>query len=124
MFKEGQAALEQARALAPGNTESLAMLGYAYAVAGRRADALNVLDQRNEHSKREYASPLGAALIYVGLGENENALEWLKRAVDARSVSPLFNIPPIRDSLRSDQRFTDLLRRMNLQPWLHLEVGV
>jgi TolB-like protein len=116
MFKEGQAALEKARALAPGNTESLAMLGYAYAVAGRRADALNVLDQRNELSKRQYASSLGTALIYVGLGEKENSLEWLNKAFDARSVSPLFNIPPFRDSLRSDPRYSDLMHRMNLQP--------
>jgi TolB-like protein/Tfp pilus assembly protein PilF len=116
MFKEGEAALEQARTLAPGDTESLARLGYAYAVAGRRADAERVLDQRNQLSKRVYASPLGTALIYVGLGEKENALESLRKAVDEREVNPEIVVPPIRDSLGSDPRFADLLRRINLTP--------
>jgi tetratricopeptide (TPR) repeat protein len=116
MFKEGEAALEQARTLAPGDTESLARLGYAYAVAGRRADAERVLDQRNQLSKRVYASPLGTALIYVGLGEKENALESLRKAVDEREVNPEIVVPPIRDSLGSEPRFADLLRRINLTP--------
>jgi eukaryotic-like serine/threonine-protein kinase len=116
MYEEGIAQFEKALSIAPGNTDSLSLLGYAYAVVGRRAEAKKVLDQWNEPSKHEYAPELGQALIYVGLGEKEKALELLKKAVDARSVSPLFNIPPIRDSLRSDPRFADLLRRMNLQP--------
>jgi tetratricopeptide (TPR) repeat protein len=116
MFKEGQAELEKALAISPGNTESLSMLGYAYAVGDRRADAQKVLDRWNELSKHEYVPDLGQALIYVGLGEKEKALEWLKKAVEGREVSPLINVPPFRDSLRSDPRFADLMRHMNLQP--------
>jgi hypothetical protein len=63
-----------------------------------------------------YASPLGTALIYVGLGEKENALESLRKAVDEREVNPEIVVPPIRDSLGSDPRFADLLRRINLTP--------
>jgi eukaryotic-like serine/threonine-protein kinase len=116
MFKEGQAAFEKALAVAPGNTESLPRLGYAYAVAGRRADAQKVLGQLNEISKQKFVSALGPALIYVGLGEKDAALEWLKKAVDARDVNFLILGPPFREALRSDPRFADLLRRMNLQP--------
>jgi TolB-like protein/Tfp pilus assembly protein PilF len=116
MFKEGQGELEKALVIAPGNTESLSMLGYAYAVGDRRANAQKVLDQWNELSKREYVPDLGRALIYVGLREKEKALEWLKKAVEDREVSPLINVPPFRDSLRSDPRFAELMRRVNLQP--------
>jgi eukaryotic-like serine/threonine-protein kinase len=116
LFKEGQAELEKALVIAPGNTVSLSVLGYAYAVGGRRADAQKVLDRWNELSKHEYVPDLGQALIYVGLGEKEKALEWLKKAVEEREVSPLVTVPPFSDSLRSDPRFADLMRRMNLQP--------
>jgi TolB-like protein/Tfp pilus assembly protein PilF/predicted Ser/Thr protein kinase len=115
MFKEGQAELEKALVIAPGNTVSLSALGYAYAVGGRRADAQKVLDRWNELSKHEYVPDLGLALIYVGLGEKEKALEWLKKAVEGREVSPLITAPPFRDLLRSDPTFADLMRRMNLQ---------
>ena len=70
----------------------------------------------NEISKQKFVSALGPALIYVGLGEKDAALEWLKKAVDARDVNFLILAPPFREALRSDPRFTDLLRRMNLQP--------
>ena len=63
-------------------------------MAGRRADAQKVLDQLNEISKQKYVSALGPALIYVGLGEKEAALEWLKKAVDARDVNFLILGPP------------------------------
>jgi len=115
-FKEGQAAFEKALSVAPGDTESLTRLGYAYAVAGRRTDALKVLGQLNEISKQKFVSALGPALIYVGLGEKDAALEWLKKAVDAGDVTPLLVSPPFREALRSDPRFADLMRRMNLQP--------
>ncbi len=115
MFKEGLAEIEKALMIAPGNTVSLAMLGYAYAVSGRRADAQNVLDQWNELSKQENA-PMEQALIYVGLGEKERALERLKKAVEEREVNPLISTPPFLDSLHSDPRFADLMHRMNLQP--------
>jgi eukaryotic-like serine/threonine-protein kinase len=116
MHQEAIAQFERALAIAPSFAESLSLLGYAYAVAGRRAEAQKVLAQWNELSKHEYVPELGEALVYVGLGEKEKALETLKRAIEQREVSPLFNTPPFRDSLSSDPRFADLMRRMNLQP--------
>jgi tetratricopeptide (TPR) repeat protein len=116
MYSEGQAEFEKALAVAPGNAYSLSELGYAYSVAGKRADAQKVLGQLNELSKQKFVPALGPALIYVGLGEKDKALEFLGKAVEDRSVGPIFQIPPFRDSLHSDPRFQNLLRRMNLQP--------
>jgi hypothetical protein len=49
------------------------------------------------------------------LGRRDEAFVWLKRAVDERDPAVIrMKIEPVYDELRSDQRFTDLLRRMNL----------
>ncbi len=52
--------------------------------------------------------------IYIGLGENDLALEWLEKAYEERDVALIFlKVDPAYDSLRSDPRFQDLMRRMN-----------
>ncbi len=119
MYKEGLAEFEKALAIFPGETTTLSGLGYAYAVAGRKAEAQKVLDQLNELSKRKYVSAVSKVVVYVGLGENDKAFEWLEKAYEDRSLGgPLSSIKvdPFFDPLRSDPRFQDLLRRMNLQP--------
>jgi len=92
-------------------------LGYAYAVAGRRAEAQQVLDKLNELSKQKYVPAVSMARIYVGLGEKDKAFEWLEKAYLDGSIGGGTGIAvdPIFDPLRSDPRFKDILRRMNLQ---------
>jgi hypothetical protein len=95
------------------------LLGYGYAIAGRKAEAQKVLDQLNQLSKRKNVSAVFNVLIYVGLGEKDKAFEWLEKAYANRTLGgPLVSIKvdPIFDPLRSDPRYADLLRRMNLQP--------
>jgi serine/threonine protein kinase/tetratricopeptide (TPR) repeat protein len=113
--KEAVTEVEKALAISPGNTQALSVRGYAYAVAGRRAEAQKVLDQLNEISKHKYVPAVLMALIYVGLGEKDKAFEWLERAYETRSIGAV-KVIPAYDPLRSDPRFADLLRRMNLQP--------
>ncbi len=114
MYKEGIAELEKAVAITPSNM-SLACLGYGYAAAGRRPEAQKVLDQLNELSKHKYVPPFHRALICVGLGEKGQAFEWLEKAYEERFMIGI-KVNPVFDPLRSDPRFADLLRRMNLQP--------
>jgi eukaryotic-like serine/threonine-protein kinase len=117
MHKEAIAEFEKALVISPGNTFALAGLGYAYAVAGRRAEAQKVLDQLSEISKRKYVPESQMVVIYTGLGEKDKAFEWLEKAYEARSIFIVGAIKgPHYDPLRSDPRFADLLRRMNLQP--------
>jgi tetratricopeptide (TPR) repeat protein len=114
MYKEGIAQFEKLLAISPGNLPGLSDLGYAYAVAGRRAEAQNELSQLNELSKQKYVSADYRARIYTGLGEKDKAIEWLEKGYDDRSINAI-KVEPSYDPLRSDPRFADLLRRMNLQ---------
>jgi tetratricopeptide (TPR) repeat protein len=114
MYKEGITELEKAVAISPSNI-SLACLGYGYAAAGRRPEAQKVVDQLDELSKQRYVPPFHRAIICVGLGEKDKAFEWLEKAYEDRFIIAI-KVNPIFDPLRSDPRFADLLRRMNLQP--------
>ena len=89
--------------------------GDAYAIAGRRAEAQQVLDKLNQLSKQKYVPAASLARIYVGLGEKDKAFEWLEKAFEEHAVGDIKAWPPF-DPLRPDPRFADLLRRMNLQP--------
>ena len=115
MYNEATSEYEKALTISPGNTMVLAYLGHSYARSGRRAEAAKLLDQLNDFSKRNYVPAPRRAYIYIGLGEKEKAFESLEKAYEERSIG-IFIINPILDPLRSDPRFTDLLRRMNLQP--------
>jgi hypothetical protein len=104
--------------LYPGNTETLSGIGYAYALAGRRAEAQKVLDKLSDISKQKFVPAWYRAMIYAGLGDKGKSFEWLEKSYDERSIGAGQSIktdPPF-DSLRSDPRFANLLRRMNLQP--------
>jgi serine/threonine protein kinase/Flp pilus assembly protein TadD len=119
MYKESIAEFEKVLVTSPGYTIALMDLGYAHAVAGRRAEAEEVLDQLTEISKRKYVPAGYMARICVGLGEKDKTFEWLERSYEERSIGSYFEnlkADPAYDPLRSDPRFADLLRRMNLQP--------
>ena len=90
----------------------------AYALAGRRAEAQKVLNQLNELSKQKYVPSWSSAPIYAALGEKDKAFELLEKAYQERSIGTGLSIKefPGFDPPRSDPRFADLLRRMNLQP--------
>lgn len=92
-----------------------AALGYAYGKANRTADALRVLKEMTELSKQRYVPPQEFALIYVGLGDNDNAFFWLERAYQERFAGLIyFNLEPMFKSLRSDPRYDTLTARINL----------
>jgi tetratricopeptide (TPR) repeat protein len=84
-------------------------LGYAYAKAGQQ-EALKVLNELLEESRHEYVPPYSIALIYTGLGRQDEALEWLQKAfVEHSHWRGWLSLIPELDSLRSDPRFTELL---------------
>jgi serine/threonine-protein kinase len=90
------------------------MLGHAYAAAGKPAEARRILEDLHALAKKRYVLPYGFALIHIGLGENEEALEWLERACqDRNGMMAFLQVEPRFDPLRDDPRFQDLLRRMN-----------
>ncbi|HWU40833.1 MAG TPA: tetratricopeptide repeat protein, partial [Candidatus Acidoferrum sp.] len=92
-------------------------LGHAYALSGNQAEAQKILSELLARSKHGYLPPLGIATVYIGLGDKDRAFQWLGEAVEERGeyVTWLKN-DPLYDPLRSDPRFPDLLRRLNLAP--------
>ncbi len=100
-----------------GDPGVLGVLGHVYAASGKRAEALRVLAELKDLSKRRYVDPSDIALVYVGLGDKPQALEWLEKAYEDRSYRLTWiKVLPQFDSLHRDPRFQDLLRRMGLPP--------
>ena len=88
--------------------------GLDYALAGQRGEALKILDQLQELSNRTYVSSEDIARIYMGLGEEDLAFEWLDKAYDEHAGTMVYlKVAAYFDPLRSDPRFQELLRRMN-----------
>jgi eukaryotic-like serine/threonine-protein kinase len=88
-----------------------------YAATGRRDEALKLVAEMKERSKQQYVSPMALANIYATLGEKDQAFEYLEKAY-AERIPVLRGLKTGRvwDSLRSDPRFADLLRRVGLLP--------
>jgi TolB-like protein/Tfp pilus assembly protein PilF len=97
-----------------GDAYSLAMLGQAYARNGQKEEAQEVLGRLNEEAKSGYVAPYALAVLYLGLGEEERALDELERAYQRGDSNRLFaiKVDPFLDELRDQPRFQALLRRV------------
>jgi len=117
MYREAIAELQKAVNLSAARTQALAALGHAYAVSGRKSEAVRILKDLTEKSKRTYVSSYHVAAIPTALGDKDQAFEWLEKAYQERSVWLVYlKVDPVFDPLRSDPRFADLLRRTGLLP--------
>jgi TolB-like protein/DNA-binding winged helix-turn-helix (wHTH) protein/Tfp pilus assembly protein PilF len=109
------AELQQAVKLSGQDVWMKASLGYAYAVAGRKKAAREVLSDLERTSKRKYVSGYLIATVYAGLGDKEAAFHWLEAAFENRDCQmPQLRNEPSFESLRSDPRFGELVRRIGL----------
>ena len=112
MHAEAVAELEKAIALSERNPEFVAVLGYAYAAAGEPEQAQKVITELDELSKHRYVPSYSVAEIYAELGRKDEAFAWLERAYAERSPAIVnLKVEPTLNSLRSDPRYFDLLRR-------------
>jgi TolB-like protein len=113
-YPEAIAALEKACSV-DNSPSNLGYLGAVYGIAGKDADAKRVLGELKEVSKRRHVSPYNMAVVYAGLNDKDQAFEWLDLAYEARSFGMTqLKVETVVDNLRSDPRFKDLLKRMNL----------
>lgn len=100
-----------------GSPLMLALLGHAYAVAGKRAEAQQVLTDLQQLQSQRYVSPYTVAAIYAGLGDHEQAFKWLDRAVEERDIWLMnLKVDPVFAKLRTQRQFTDTLARIRLRP--------
>jgi tetratricopeptide (TPR) repeat protein len=123
MYEESVAAMQKGVALdatlakTPERWDRYPMLAYAYARAGRRDQALKILATQKELAKERDVSPYNFAIIYTGLGDKDQAFEWLEKCIEQRTrLVYRLKVRPMFDPLRSDPRYPVLLRRMNLDP--------
>ncbi|HKP84857.1 MAG TPA: winged helix-turn-helix domain-containing protein [Blastocatellia bacterium] len=94
----------------------VALLGHAYAVSGKTAQARQVLAEL-QRPEQGYVSPYTVAAIYAGLGEKDQAFKLLEKAYEERDMWMVsLKVDPVFSPLRSDRRFRDLLERLNLAP--------
>jgi TolB-like protein/cytochrome c-type biogenesis protein CcmH/NrfG len=95
----------------------LGSLGYGYARAGRRADALRIRDELERRSRRGYVAALDRAKVFAGLGERDEAFARLEKAYRDRDAwLAALKLEPGFDALRDDPRFPALLRRIGVVP--------
>jgi serine/threonine protein kinase/Tfp pilus assembly protein PilF len=122
MYAEAIAAYQKAISLSKtaespeGKPEMIAALGHALALSGRRDEALRIVEQLKEIiNQQRYVSPYSVALVYVALGEKDQAFEWLDRAYGERDESYIhLKVDPRLDGLRSDPRLTERLQLIKL----------
>ena len=107
------AAFESAIALAGRSGAFDSNLAMAYAAYGRVDDAVKIANDLQERPDSIPSTATSIALVYVGLGDVDRAMEWLEKAYRARS-NPSILLRPVWDTLRPDVRFQQLLQRIGL----------
>jgi len=113
--QEGITELKKAAELASGNELVSGALGYAYGRTGRTAEAQKILQELLTRSKNGHPSSYVIANICAGLGNKDEAVGWLEKAVEEReSAVPEIGGEPMFDLLRLDSRFQELLKRIKL----------
>ena len=100
-----------------GSPLMLALLGHAYAVSGKTAEAKQVLNDLQQLQGQRYVSPYTVAAIHAGLGDRDQVFKWLERAVEERDIWLMnLKVDPVFAKLRSHREFTDILARLRLRP--------
>jgi len=115
MYEEAITEYQKAVTLSRWNQRMVGSLGHAYAVSQKKDEARKVAEEMKENSKVRYISPISIAIIYIGLGEKDEALGWLEKGYEERESGMMLRNPQF-DSLRSDPRFDNLVRKIGLTP--------
>ena len=112
-LEEATAEFRKAVSLSQDIPFALASLGHVLGRSGKRDEAVAALEELLRLSSRRYVSPHSIATVYVGLGQTNEALEWLNRAADERANWITFlNVDPVFDPLRDEPRFRKIAERL------------
>jgi TolB-like protein/tRNA A-37 threonylcarbamoyl transferase component Bud32/Flp pilus assembly protein TadD len=113
LVSEAVRSATEADRLGGGIPITRAYVGQTYAAAGRTAEAHQILADLIRPTPGRYVSPSDIAALYVWLGDNDRAMDWLAKAFDERSFNMVYlKVHPGYDPLRQDPRFIALLRRL------------
>ncbi|HEV2103605.1 MAG TPA: tetratricopeptide repeat protein [Candidatus Acidoferrum sp.] len=106
--------LQKALELSHSSPLTISALAHAEALSGNHAAANKLLGQLEALSKKQYVSPYYVAIVYLGLGKNEVAINWLEQAYADHSNGLVFlKVEPELDPLRKNPRFIALQNRLN-----------
>jgi tetratricopeptide (TPR) repeat protein len=112
---EGVNELNRAASLSGDSPLYISQVAVALAVAGRNREALRIAHELETNSRKRYVSPYGLAQIYAVLGSKDVAFKWLQAAYADRAIWMRYlAVDPTFDRYRSDQRFQEFLRRIDL----------
>ncbi len=112
-FSEAIAALKNAVSLSNRSARCLSALGYGYGVTGQLELAREILTELEGMSQKGYVASSDFAIVHAGLGERDQAIDWLERACEERdSHLPHLNVDPRLKTLRREPRFGALLKRI------------
>lgn len=118
MYAEAIAGFQEGISIKGSGSEwffSMSGLGYVYAVSGKKAEALAIINELQRLSERQYVPADRVAIIYAGLGEKDQAFSWLEKAYEEHSFNIVtLRVEPRWDSIRSDPRFAELMRKIRL----------
>jgi serine/threonine-protein kinase len=107
--------LSKADALSKSAAWARCTFGHALAILGERDKAEAVLAELQNTSQYPYVRAIGVALLHLGLGNHDRALDWLDKACEEQDVWALMmKVDPIYAPLRTHKQFADLLRRIGL----------
>ena len=113
---EALAQLEKEKAKPERKDDSILVYdtGMVYAAQGKRAEALQIIKELEEISGTSLSQAHWIAKIYAILNEKEMAFSWLERGLAMGAIGVFNKDDPVWDTIRSDPRFADLLRRMGI----------
>ena len=114
-YEQAIKSLRKAAQSSGGVTEATSLAGYVYAVSGQRKQAERALQTLRLTSQTRYVPPYNFALLYQGLGNSDEVLQWLEKAYEQRDVHMVFlPVDSKWDALRNNPHFIDLTKRLNL----------
>ena len=117
MFHAAEAEFQRGLAVSGENPRYLAFLAHGYAMTGKRAEAHRALSELKRRKSRPFAPSYEIALTHAALGETDQAFDWLQKSFEERPSGIMYvKVDRRLASLRSDPRFTDLVRRLRLPP--------
>ena len=109
-------AIEELRAAQALDTNPIitGYLGFTYGRSGQKEKAVETLNELNQLAQRRFVTPFCEALVYLGLSEDDKAIDWLEKAYEERSTwIGWLKVQPMLDPLRSNPRFQALYKKMN-----------
>jgi len=110
-YERAMVEFEKSLAVTQRSAWVLALLGYARARSGGRSEAMDIIEELRATLQSSFVPALCFALVYAGLEEADQAFTWLTKACDERHNRLAYlKVEALWDPLRSDSRFTDLLR--------------